>query len=411
MSGFLLKLAFRNLWRQRRRTVLTFAALSVGVVMIIFFDSLYEGLDDLGTKNLIELETAHIQIMSEEGFEDDRFLSLDYAFEDGQLYQAVQQLDEVVGITPRLHFSARANTGWEEYGVTGVGVDPALDGTVFPLDNYLTGQWLEPGQSQAVIGERLANLLELERGDYLMILTRAANGAFQALDLEIVGLLNSPHPAVNQLHVYLPLDVARQGLLLGNHVTEYSILLGEQADLALVQERIQREILADYPEINAYTWRQIAADFLVIADSKGVFNVLLMGILVIIAGVGVINTILLGALERTREIGMMKAIGLTEREVTMEFMYEAGIIGFLGSFFGTIAGLIANYFMVNYGLNLEAYMGDIDLGYPIHGTFYGAWNWQLIAIVFLFGILISVVAGLMPAIRTAGKDPIWALRQ
>ncbi|MGI6037742.1 MAG: ABC transporter permease, partial [Limnochordia bacterium] len=222
MSNVLLILAGRNLWRQKRRTLLTCLAIAFGIFMLIFLDSLLGGFDESGTKNLIDLQTGHLQIMSQEQF-DAKNLTLDHLFVPEPHWETFNNLPGVEGAAGRIFFPVRLNTGWEEYSVVGVGIDPEQDPRVFDLPTYLHGQWLAPGEGGMLLGRRTAELLDLEIGDYLTAVTRTADGAFQALDFQLVGILATPHPQLDQGMAFFPMDVIDEGLALRGQISEISL--------------------------------------------------------------------------------------------------------------------------------------------------------------------------------------------
>lgn len=408
MSQVLLRLAARNLWRQRRRTLLTLAALGFGVLILLVMDSLFAGFDELGSRNLIDFETGHLQIRHQDYGEDRTSLSLDHAFRDEYL-DSVQAAAGVSAAVSRLTVFGQLYTGREEYYIQTVGVDPAADSAVFPLPAYTSGDWLTAGQYQMVIGGRAAELLDLAVGDYATVVMRTATGAFQALDFEIIGLLHTPHPQVNRMSAFVPLDVLQRGLLADGMITEITVR-SEQRSLPGLRSQLAA-LASDNRELAAFTWEQTAAGFLAIGESKAAVNGMFLLLIMLIALVGVVNTVLLGALERTREIGMLKAMGMREREITGEFLYESFCIGAIGSALGCALAVLFNAYFVQNGLDFSVLVGDMDIGYPISGVVYGVWNWPLVAIVFVVGTVVSTLAGVLPAVRAARRDAIWALRQ
>ncbi len=408
MSQVLLRLAARNLWRQRRRTLLTLSALAFGVLILLVMDSLFAGFDDLGSRNLIDFETGHLQIRHQDYGDDGTSLSMDHAFRDAYL-DSVRSTAGVSAAVSRLTVFGQLHTGREEYYIQTVGVDPAADPQVFPLPEFNAGDWLTPGEFQMVMGGRAAELLDLSVGDYATVVMRTVTGAFQALDFQIVGLLHTPHPKVNRMTAYVPLDVLQSGLLAEGMVTEITVR-SDNRDLQGLQTQLAA-LAADRGELEVSTWQQTAAAFLAIGESKAAVNGIFLMLIMLIALVGVVNTVLLGALERTREIGMLKAMGMREREVVGEFLYESFIIGAIGSLLGCALAVLFNAYFVQSGIDFGVLVGDMDIGYPISGVVFGVWNWPLVLVVFAVGTVVSTLAGVLPAVRAARRDPIWALRQ
>ncbi|NLG78955.1 MAG: ABC transporter permease [Firmicutes bacterium] len=409
--GYLLKLAARNLWRQKRRTALTFLAIAVGLAALIEVDCIMAGVDRDAIDNLINLETGDVRIHAQGYSAERESLPIDRTLDPDAVLTALKDVEKIRAATPRLMFGARLNTGWEEIPVMGVGIDPERDGQVFTLAEYVDGRWPARGASEALLGYDLARVLELVPGDSFTLVTRTRDGAFQAIDLTVAGLIRSPHPQVNSGQVYLPLDVASQALALGGAATEVVLKTQDGARVEDVSRNVRAALENAGISGEVLTWRDAASDFLAISQSKQGFSALLIFMILVIAVVGVVNTILLGAMERVREIGMMKAMGMTTREIVLLFMLEATGIGVLGSITGCLIGIAGNAYLVSHGINiLESYKG-LDIGYPIAGVIRGAWNWPMVAEAFLLGIVVSWVASYIPARRVAAQDPIVSLRR
>ncbi|MGE5587385.1 MAG: ABC transporter permease [Clostridia bacterium] len=408
--GYLLKLAARNLWRQKRRTALTFLAIAVGLAALIEVDCIMAGVDRDAIDNLINLETGDVRIHAQGYSAERESLPIDRTLDPDAVLTALKDVEKIRAATPRLVFGARLNTGWEEIPVTGVGIDPERDSQVFTLAEYVEGKWLTRGAAEALVGYDLARVLELAPGDIFTLVTRTRGEAFQAIDLTIVGLIRSPHPQVNSGQVYLPLDVADQALAVGGGATEVVLKVEDRAQVEDVSRLVRTSLEAAGISGEVLTWKEAARDFLAISQSKQGFTGLLIFMILIIAVVGVVNTILLGAMERVREIGMMKAMGMTAREIVLLFMLEATGIGVLGSITGCLVGIAGNAYLVNHGIDiLQAYQG-FDIGYPIAGVLRGAWNWPMIVETFFLGIVVSWVASYVPARKVAAQDPIVSLR-
>ncbi|MGI6037816.1 MAG: ABC transporter permease [Limnochordia bacterium] len=410
MSGVLFRLALRNLWRQKRRTFITCSALAVGIFLLIIMDSFIAGIVDLGARNIIDLQTSHLQIQPQAYFADPADLSLDDVFSKEPLLTEIRALPGVEGTTPRLIFSALLHNGVDEYAVMGTGIDLDTDGDVFTLGEYVEGRWLEPGTDQVLVGSRIANLMGLGIGDYALLITKTATGAFQALDLEVVGIVHSPHPEVNNTQVFMPLDVAqaRLGLPDGANILSVRTTGEPQVVQRQIQELLGQQGLTSF---QAYRWDEIAEGFLSMSQTSRTVNGILLGLVTFIAVVGVVNAILLSAIERTREIGMLKAMGMREGEILREFLLEAFGMGTIGSATGCILAILVNWYLVHYGLDPYAGAGDLGAGIPFQGIVYGVWHWHVILGALIVGIVISILAGIIPALRVSHRDPVWALRQ
>jgi putative ABC transport system permease protein len=411
MLKFHLKFTAKNLFRRKRRTILTALAIAVGIMYFIVFDSMLSGADRDAINNLIDFETGHLQISSVSSGE--MHLKPDELIPDGKrLAGEITKLPKVEAASPRLAFPASVIAGFEELPVLGIGADPETDERVFLVsENVTAGRWLMPGEEGVVVGERVADLLELELGDMITIRTRRVDTAFQAIDLSVVGIVSTPHPAVNQAHAYLPLDVAQEALQAGQGATTINLRTESEQAIKTVSDAI-RSLDEWNPSWDTKPWHE-SASFLSIGTGKRAFGGVLMGLILIIATIGVVNSILLSTLERVREIGLLKAMGMKEKELITLFVLEGSGLGLLGGLLGAGMGIALNFYLVNTGLSLKMFFGEstIDIGYPIADRLLGVWNWPVVFWAVLFALLVSLAASYFPARRAAHLDSVESLRR
>ena len=420
MLRFYLGLTAKNIWRRKRRTILTAAAIAIGIMYFVMFDSLLTGADRDAQINTIDFETGHLWVgASEEGDTTFARPTLDNTIPSGQtLAKPIAELAGVAGSTPRLVFPASLIAGLDELPISGVGVDPEADPQVFRVSQFVTsGRWLEPGEDGVVLGKRIADLLQLEPGDMVTVRTQTAQMAFEALDLLVVGTVETPHPLVNQSQAFIPLGVAQAAVGAPGSATSIHVRAQSAApspsgrELSGLAESISM-LTTSNPGWHIHTWHD-AASFLTIGSTKRVFAMILLGLVVIISVIGVVNSILLSTLERVREIGMLKAMGMDEGDITIVFMMEGGGLGALGCALGTVAAVAGNAYFVNFGLSLRAFLGDMDLdiGYPIVDRMYGVWNWTTMIWAITVGLAVALAASYFPARRAARLDPAESLRR
>jgi putative ABC transport system permease protein len=411
MLKFYLKFTAKNLFRHKRRTILTALAIAIGIMYFIVFDSMLAGADQDAISNLVNFETGHLQVSSVTS--DDKRPKLDELIPDGErLAGEIRNLPKVEAATPRLVFPASAIAGFEELPVLGIGADPETDEKVFMVPEYITdGKWFMPGEEGVVLGKRIADLLELEPGDMITLRTQTVDMTFQAVDLSVVGIVSTPHPTVNQAQVFLPLDVAQEALGAGESATTIIVRTESEQAISAVSDSIQGLDLWN-PSWKIKPWYE-ATSFLAIGTGKRAFGGVLMGLVLIIATIGVVNSILLSTLERVREIGLLKAMGMKEKEIVQLFVFEGCGLGLLGGILGAAMATVINVYLVNTGLSLKWFMGEtnMDIGYPIADRMFGVWNWPTVLWAILFGLLVSLVASYFPARRAAYLDSVESLRQ
>jgi putative ABC transport system permease protein len=409
MFRFYVRLTVKNLFRHKRRTILTALAIMVGILFYIGFDSIITGQDHDAIKNMLDLEVAHFQIWADAPEEKDN-ISLKHLLPDGNgLANRVSRISGVTGAAPRLLFPATLINGFDELPVIGIGVSPKLDATVFTIPDFVKGRWVKSNEFGVVIGEKIANLLEIKLGDQITLRTQTRQNTFQALDLEVVGLVNSSDPIINETQIFLPLDTTQKILNTGTAVTMVAVKTVSYDHLENVIQKTKQIQDADY-KFKIKTWREAAAALIADIMLHRQFGAIFMFLVFVIATIGVVNSILLSSLERVREIGLLKAMGMTEGDITRLFCYEALGLGFIGGLIGVILAVVLNIYLVNVGIDYEAMFGNMNVGFPI-SKMHGAWNWGVILWAFIFGLLVCLLASFLPARKAARIDPANSLRK
>ena len=226
----------------------------------------------------------------------------------------------------------------------------------------------------------------------------------QLIDAVVVGVINCPDPVPNGNTAYIPMDVLQDesGMMLEGAVTEiliraknaeYTQLPDNKENTATITAALERGLGENLPdELKVFFWLDYMEDYLGFeAMEKGAPQVIAF-LLLFLSFLGISNTILLAILERTKEIGMMRAMGMTDGQMILTYMLEAGFLGFIGSIFGIMVGCLATYPMVKYGIDYGSIAESGDAGFRITGVFRSAWN---VPIIFISGIAATLLSSFM----------------
>jgi len=407
---FLFRIIIKNLTRHKRRTVITALIIAFAIFIYILIEGLMLGLTEESFGNIINLESGHLQVVKEAYWEDRKELPLeDLIVPSAEIENQIKSLNQLEAYTKRLKFSVNLNNGIDELPVTGVGIDIGQDKNVFNLNQYIIkGRMPEKGSREIIMGAKLAELMEFDIGDYAIMLIRTEEKTFNTIDGEIVGLFNTPHPTLNENSVYIPITTAQNSLNVENKISEYVIRMKDR-DLAFsAGEELKQKLPSP---LKAYNWKQSAESLVTMLEMQNIETQVVLAVILTLAAVGIINTIILSALERMEELGMMKALGMHEKEIIYIFMGEAAGIGVIGGIMGIILGSIGLYIFNLYGIDLSwiTGSGDIDYGFPLTGTIYAGWELSSFIFVFVYGIIVSIIASILPARWAARKDPVKSI--
>ncbi len=403
---FIVTLAFKNLTRYRRRTLITSSAIAFGLMLFLLFDSVIIGVQHDSERNLKAYETGSLRI-HQEGYWENRLLSpLDLSIPDPD--GLIASLKEN-GYTAakRINFIADMILSSSDFGEEGNvsvkvnAVDFERDFKVFGFgDTLIEGRFPREGADEAVIGSWFAEDIGAETGYIISLVTRGNGGFYEVIDLEIVGILNCPNPNVNRTLLMVPFETADYYLEMDGAASEINITLNSFADVEREAIRI-REIAQGF---RVLTWKELAADYFAFAQAdEGAADIMLF-LVFIITAVGISNTMLMAVQERQRELGMMRALGMSDVSISIAFLVEAGGIGLVGSIAGMALGAFFNVFLVKYGIDFSFFMRDMNMGYRVSGVMKGVWSLTSFTVTLLTGVFLPMLIAYLPTRRGLKSD-------
>jgi putative ABC transport system permease protein len=411
---FSIRLGLKNLLRQKRRNITTIFIIAFAFFVYLFVESMMDGLTNMSFDNIKNFETGDIQIAHPDYWEEREELPLEnLIYWNNELEEAIRQTRDVAGVSPELRFSANLNNGIDEMGVIGLGIVPEKYNEVFQTrDYFLEGSIAALSENKAVIGDRLAELMDLKINDYIILLVRTKEDTFNTIDVEIGGIVRTLNPVMNSNTVLLSLNTVQLSLNVEDQISTISLKNTTEQDNSIIQSLNQNLKNQDF-SLKAFSWQDSAKNIIAYSKMEKQAVAAIMSMVLLIGMVGIINNIVLSSLERASEIGMMKALGMKEWEIVFVFMIEATGIGILGGLFGCFLGYIGVSWLVNNGISFVALYGEMadlaQFGIPIIDEIYGVWNYNTFSYIFFLGIFVAILSSILPAYWAARKDPVEAI--
>jgi ABC-type lipoprotein release transport system permease subunit len=375
--------------------------------LLVVLASLTKGEIDAALRNSIRLQTGHVQLR-EESYEEEK---LSLAWEDllenpHDLAAWVEAIKEVHVATPVLWADGILGTQDDSVGVRVLGMDPLSEAHAPFQEAVAAGEFLgSQDRGGILVGQRLADSLELDVGSDVSLLVSTANQQPDEAVFTIRGLYNTGVPAQDETTVILPLDKAQAFTRAEDRASAIWILLShsEQAeDVAAVLRAEQYEVV---------TWRELNSTLLnAVEQSMGIMVLMYLVMLAVVAVI-VANTLLMSVFERTREIGILAALGMKGREILVMFLFEAGTLGAMGVLLGILMGGLAVLYLATIGLHIgdmSAAVAYSDMAIP--STIYAEFAVQETITLSLASLLITILASLYPAWLGARMEPAEAFR-
>lgn len=418
-----LVIAARNVLRNRRRTLVTAAVLTAGIAAFIAFDSMLAGMDRMTIDSMMQLTTSALVLRSQDYEERLASTPLEHGIPDPErtIGTIAQGVPSIAAVTPRTKFVATASNEGNEVTLLAQAVDPATDPAVFQLGSHLAkGAWFEGDDPKSVvIGASLASELGLSTGDYLLVYARTVDGAVNADEYRIAGLLRTGSPEIDREGLFMPYPAARE--LLGDTlpVTELAMAIPVKGTLDRVLKNAQKSAdeaktaltAAGLEGLSLTPIGTLAGDYLAMRNMKAKYSSIIILVVLAIAAVGIINTVLMSVYARVKEIGVLLAYGMERRSIRRLFATEGLLVGAVGSAGGVLLGMGIVWYLSSIGLNLESMMGAIDLGsIPASGILRGEWRIPTMIQGFVFGVFCSWLAALIPARMASRMQAVEALR-
>ena len=356
MGKFLL-LAFRNVFRNRRRTVMTLLMVGGGVAGLLlvggFFAFMFRGLRE----STIRTGLGHIQIFNSEHFRRDEVHVLDTGISNWrQVAAATQSAQHVRGVAPRIEFYGMLSNGVKSSVFMGSAVDPDTEHRMGFDPRVMSGRQLSGnanGEVEALVGTGVARSMSVKVGDGLTILAVTADGALNGIDVQIVGIVSTGFKDLDDRYLRITLPSA-QRLLQSDRVTNLVVGLDRTENTDAVAAAIAPTLQGQAEQLTFKKWIELAAYYKQVRTLfSGIF--LFLGIIVFfMVLMASVNTLLMAMFERTREIGTMLAMGTPRRWIVALFMLEATLTGILGAAVGVAGGNLLGMGLNAAGLHLPA---------------------------------------------------------
>ncbi len=399
----LLKMAFRDLGRNRRRSFFSSLALGLGLAVLLLMAAFINGEMNGAMDSTIRLQSGHLQVRAQSY--DDVKTSLkweDLVENPDQLVAQITALAPVQVATPRLFASGIASAGDQSTGVRVVGIDPLSPANAPYQEGLVSGAFLTPDDREGlVIGQPLADKLGLKVGDSLNLSVNTSNGDVAQQLFTVRGIYTTRTYGFDSATVFMPLAKAQAITQTENHASTIFVLLKDKADTGAVVSALQTSSYKVVP------WTKLNELIIQFEDLANSYMVIFYLIVLGVTATVIVNTLIMAVFERTREIGILSAIGMKGRSILLMFLTESTLLA-VG---GVIIGILLGGLMVAYFTHFGFYIGKMGIsGMLIGNTIYAKLTLQDTVKLTILAFIITLLAGLYPAILAARLEPVQALR-
>ena len=399
----LFKIAYRDLLRNRRRSILTALAIALSLGLLILTSGFSTG-ETVGALNAtIRLQTGHLQVR-EESYEEEK-LSLkweDLLKNPRRLIEDIQSIQGVRDAAPQLWASGIIPMQDESVNVQIIGIDPQSTVQDPIRESLVAGEFLSSKDRNSVlIGQKLARDLGLNVGDEINLTTSTSNGHPEAARFTIRGLYNTGASGYDETTVFMPFNKAQTITRAEDHASVILVVLYNREQAETVATQIHA------PGAKILTWRELNKLLLQAEQMSDAYMAFINIIILAMGATVIVNTLLMSVFERTREIGVLASIGMKSGQILSMFLVEASLLGIVGIMLGNIIGALVTLYFVKEGL----YVGDMGVTGMIYtDTLYASFSTADMVSLSIATIIITLIAGLYPAWMAARLEPTAALR-
>ncbi|OVE79888.1 hypothetical protein BVY02_02025 [bacterium J17] len=402
-SLLLLTLAFRNVFRNKRRSFLTFMAVAVGVWSSLSMSSFARGVSQQMFDDAIKAMTGHIQI-HQVGYLEDPVV--DYSFsEDIAPLNTYLQSDKIKSWAPRVRVPAVIMSERESTAVTLVGIDPEREKEVsFLYESMKEGEFFDSTNSKGIIlGKAMLETLQTSQGKRVVVMAQDINGKVADLGLRVIGTFDAELESTEKLYALMSIEGLQSLIGLEGQVSEVALIVEDLSNLPQVEAEIKNIV----PNLDVQPWTTLEPLILAIRNVQDGFLKLWFVVVIVAVVFGLVNTLFMAIFERSREIGLFRALGMDRGSVLLHVVFESVILLLLGMIVGNVAWLFTVQFFSS-GIDLSRFAEGTQrfnvssIIYPV--VYLGDWVLSNILLV-IFGI----VSSLYPAWKASRSSVLSAM--
>ena len=380
--------------------------LAMCMVTVCFQDGMFEDLFSV----MVEQQLGHVQVHHPD-YPSSRVLF--DVLEDAEALMAdVEAVPGTLAVAPRVY--GFALVGGEERTAGGLlqGISPSRERLVTPLsERVVEGRYLTDEPSgEALLGERLAETLDIEVGQSILTVTQSADGSMGNELFTVVGLVRTGNVQLDRSGAVLHIADLQRLLVLEGRVHGLTLLADSEADLARYEDAVREQIGQE--EVEVLAWWEASPQTAEIMAMRDAGAAILLGIVFAVAAFGILNTMMMSVFERTVELGVIKALGMRPRDMIWLILLESVMLAAVASVIGLVLGGLGDAWLMHRGFDLSgaAEDGFSFAGVMIEPVVYGSVRPAPIAFMVLALFAVTLLSSLWPAIRASRLQPVESIR-
>jgi putative ABC transport system permease protein len=395
--------AFRNVFRNKKRSLLTASSVFFAALVSAFMIGFINGMMEDMVKGYVNYQTGDVKVTSKNYAEQIRFMPVEETAPKADEWIArIKAIPGVAGVEERIPFGILLGKDDDTVPAVGVGLD-LVNSRVGLSEKIISGKLTDGG---IFLGKQLASRLGVKVGDSILLATKTSEGGLNGIKLKVGGVLNFGISMLDRKFFYTGLQDARRLLKIKSGTTEIFVFADRKADRAVLAKSIRSVLPASEAAVLTPA-EQVGSYFDLLTSARYIYYLLALFV-IFLATFVLVNTMVMAVYERIREIGTLKSIGMTDRQVFLNFTLEGAILGSLGGIPGAVLGyLLVAYYSVQ-GI---VFAGLENLEMPIRMKIYPSMGIEVLVATLVMAIGMSMLAAMFPARRSNAFSPAEALRK
>ena len=400
----LLKLAWRNIWRNKRRSIIVLVSVVVGLIAIVLEDGLSNGMMRQMLFNQINLDISHLQI-HKAGFDRNKIIK-NFIPDYKNVEMILKSNPEIKAYSKRVFANGILSSANNSSGVIIYGIDPEEEAKVSIIKNSIVnGKYLTTSKREIIIGKKLAEKLRVDVGDKVVAMSNTLKGDIGSDAFRIVGIFQTSSSEFDKFAVYILANAEQEMLGIGDNYHQFAVITKDYKQVTTLKNNIELKLGKNY---EVFSYRDMLPMLIyqmeIYKESMMILNIII-GLALIF---GIINTMLMSVFERIREFGVLMAIGMKNSRLYLMILFEAFILGLFGTIAGLACGLLIDIPLAHSGINLSVFASGLE-SFGIGAVIYPVLSIGNLINAALFMPFVAVLGALYPAYKAIKLEPIYAI--
>ncbi|MDQ1265204.1 MAG: hypothetical protein QG635_354, partial [Bacteroidota bacterium] len=385
-------IAWRNLWRNKRRSIIILISVIIGVAALMLNDSLNSGFITQMISNQVNSHTSDIQI-HRKGYSDNKIIQ-NFMPEPARAEQSAAKCPLVKYYSRRTLVFGLLSSAASSAGTTIVGIEPEKEKNItFIKKSIVKGRYLTGKPNEIVIGGKMAEKLEVGLGDKVVTVASSVNGEVTNELFRVVGIFKTGSSEFDKSYIYIPFEQSQKMLGLGSSYTEIAIITNSDKDVDEAKRQIAAEIGSGFETLTYKELMPLMMSYIEMYKQMIVVFYVIFGCAVLF---GIINTMLMAVFERVHEFGVLMSIGMKNGKIFIMVIAEALLLGIFGTFIGVIVGFAVYYPLAVNGLDLSIYAESLE-SFGVGKIVYPDMNFDIIFNSVIIMPIVTAIGAIYPA--------------